>query len=384
MANGEGGAVRAGGDGVGVTAYVCRATAQVEVNVFAHASPRWRHPPAGMTAAEANQNLSELRGQGVVRDFRETFLQELSTRRLGGELDTHNASTEDPFEAQPPDLRAQSFGSTATLREAGGDLHANSPGMRRAEIHVSVTWHYSGSAPSSGGQQVTTTTPARRRTRHWAIRTTLGAGLNGSAVEVPIGFQIVNVTFRNRDTNQDSEYVLIGVGPAAGYTPGMFNLGVAGAPTVGSSIATSGDGFTNFETIMPVNHLDWQGRVAIVFSSSVSVLGPGYGWQYLRVPTLVEERIDVGGWQINRFAVGVDAGLFFGTFRWRQIPTASTSVTRTIQITRYSPFQYDVPREFFHVCWFATESHDLDAIELQRLRRFVVSIMEDFSANCGP
>jgi hypothetical protein len=68
------------------------------------------------------------------------------------------------------------------------------------------------------------------------------------------------------------------------------------------------------------------------------------------------------------------------TTSWRHIAPEHFNVRRP-STTFVTPFRYEVPREFAHICWFDTGSHELAATELMRLQRFARTIVSDYVDN---
>lgn len=307
------------------------------VRIVGHASPRWRHPQPE-TPAERNLALSWERARAVENAVRNLFLQRLGTgggARFGFQCvaDEHASS-----------LEATAAGSAQTVAEAGGDMAANDPELRRVDVLIETE------------QTVQTTTEQERtrelptRTNQWAVKViaveAAGAGPAGSTGIAEL---------KNRRTGQKAEGSWLAGGFGGGYELPI--------PTVAPDAA-----WAPFETSKPLTFEDFSGTMARLIHIDAGIGPAGYSVAYFSFPSYMSEGVSVSGFIMNQWGVGGSATLGAWGFI-DDIPEPPTE-TETVEVTS----SHTVGTSYGHQVFFPTESAHIPGDELTRLMQFVNSL----------
>jgi hypothetical protein len=267
----------------------------ISTQVIGHASPRWRHPDRGKTAADENLALSVARAEAAQKLI--AYILTQMSRGMAGTPDFQfTAIGVDPADEVHVDpVRGSAAGSSATLKEAGGDSDANDEHYRRADIVITVSWEVYGevgeSNPELPREEKTTGLAA---TTEWGLRLDLSEGV-GSVVGVAgLTGKIKNLSTGEPGSGQEASFVILGA---------TIGLGVS-APTP----QASGGSFTPFKTAAPVTlrQFDYS---AVGWGGGTVSAGVGGGLGAIKFFNVESEWIDISGMSVGGFTVDLTGGV---------------------------------------------------------------------------
>lgn len=327
---------------------------EIDVLLVGHASPLWEHTH-GRTREELNLNLSQDRVREVESYFRETFNRAYGSRGTPS-YGFERMSVDLGVSAETPAVTTAAVGSRETLREAGGNVRANDPAMRRVDITTRVILHVSGTAPSS--VPVEETTVEETRTRRWAVQIVMAGSFGEGA-----GGGFAMGRFKNRRTGQ----------VATGFFGGA---GIAGGPELPIPSASPNPSWTNFTTREPMTFEDFDGRLARLTDLSIGIGVAGYSWAYFQIEGM-RESVSVGGFIMNEWGAG--GSVLGGAWTFESIPRARTITRRTVE-TEETPYSFTIPDEFEHTVYFDTGSARIDDANLTQLEYYVETIISHIEA----
>ena len=324
-----------------------RIRTHVQIRIVGHASPQWRGAQGQRAKAALNKKLSEERAGRIRQIIERMFRQQLSDQNLTFGYDIDYAS---PRKAESDvTVGIESRGSTETLREAGGNLESNRPHMRRVEVSVRLTQMTDGAAPSSHPRKIRVPSATTR----WAIAVGMGASVGDGPAAAFAIFKL-----KNRDTGEEAEGVLGGIG---------IGGGVKWKP-IGTSVSWSG--YTDFVTDERVNFGDFDGRGVRLTSLGAGGGVVGYERTYLTIHGMGSgaQKMHVGG--LTSGALGWSGFVTSGNMVLLGTTPPPTHDEHTT-VTKWDPYKSDKSLDFSHVIWFKTGSSELSSDEEAMLQEFV-------------
>lgn len=328
---------------------------QLDVLIVGHASPRWEHTH-GRAREELNLNLSQDRVREVETYFREIFNRKYGSRGIadyGFERMSLDVEVADEMDS----LTSHGVGSSQTTREAGGDVRANDPSMRRVDLTTSVRLHVSGHAPSSVAVEETTIEDTH--SRHWAVQ----IAMVGSFGEVGGGgFALGN--FKNRKTGQ--------------IAPGLFiGGGLAGGPEIPVPSASPSPSWSDFTTVRPMTFEDFNGEAARLTDLSFGIGIAGYSAAFFQIEGM-SESVYVGGFVMNEWGLG--GAVLGGDWTFTSIPEPRV-ITSSSSETERTPYEFSIPDEFEHSVYFDTGSAEIDDANMTQLEVYVDTVIGNIQAH---
>jgi hypothetical protein len=238
-------------------------------------------------------------------------------------------------------LEASWAGQTETLEEAGGDLDANHPELRRVDIAVEVEE----TVPVSAGMSETRT--LETATTDWAVKVgfvfTGGEGAYASG-----GF----ATLKNRRTGQEVDGGWIAGGGGAGVELPI--------PAVSPNPSWS-----NFRTSSPVTFRTFEGTAVRFTHVDVGIGVAGYSFAYIAFPFYMDEGVSVSGFVMNQWGIG--GSVTSGVWDFTEPIPAPPTVVEEVEF----PAEATVGSNFGHRVRFDTGSADVSGPEMEQLRAFV-------------
>ncbi|NES82756.1 MAG: DUF4157 domain-containing protein [Moorea sp. SIO2B7] len=336
------------------------ATTEVDAELIGHASPRWEHR-RGASREELNLNLSQDRVTEVETYFREIFTRRMADRGTPIFNFTNECIDVDVAEEGSLDsasMTSSAVGDTGTLEEAGGNVKANAPSMRRVDVGVSLTWHISGEAPFT--EAVTHPEEcAPNATNQWSIKMAIGGG----AGHAGLGGAFAIGRVKNRLTGQEAEGSFVGGGIGIGLqTPGAN-------PGWGDWVDFTSEDVCTLE--------DFDGTLARLTSAGAGIGLIGYSLAWISFPMRGANAIYVGGF--NMGALGADAGSNVGTWNVHGTPPGpQCEPEHTTAVTNYAPYEYSVPHQYSHRVLFETGSSTMSDESLQQLELFVDNVLQNY------
>lgn len=234
---------------------VTNRTTFVDVQILGHASPRWDYPK-GELPKDLNYRLSHRRTEEII-----DVLPGLLKQKLAGNLDI-TFSTCGQESDTPIGIQAGSRGSEDTLQEAGGNLHANDPELRRADIDlefIDTVVHHSGTSEVGDSFEWPSECDVWR-SQDWSIAVAGAAGGGeGMTVETMTG------SLKNRANGGVRGWWLAAAGPGVGL-PG--------------NLTASSPSWTDFRTVQPMTFHDFNGVDVNVITDAFGIV---FGWGVVRL-----------------------------------------------------------------------------------------------------
>ena len=311
----------------------------VDVLMVGHASPRWEYTH-GKTREELNLNLAQDRVEKVETYFRDIFNQKYGDRG-NPSYDFERMSLDVEVSDEVDSIFSSASGSRETIREAGGNVKANDPSMRRVNLTTRIILNITGTAPSS--VPIEETTVEDTRTRRWAVQINV-VGSTGEGVGA--GFALGSI--KNRRTGQTASGSFVGGGIAGGIE----------LPIPSASPSSS---WENFTTDNALTFEDLDGEFARLTDLSIGIGVAGYSWAYFDIDGMSESSVPVGGFVMNEWGIG--GASLVGRWGFSSIPRPRTITTHRV-ITEETPYELNIPEQFDHVVYFDTGSAEIDEANL--------------------
>jgi hypothetical protein len=321
-------------------------TSRVHIDVVGHASPRWEHPKRN-SPAELNMQLSRARANEI-REILPTLLGPKLDGNLDVTLESRNYEHDIPL-----DISASARGSDDTSIEALGDLRANDPLLRRADLDIEFvdTVHNFAGISEEGDTYETPSECERQRGRKWSLsfvgNLSVGEIVGG-------GVAVGNLLQYTDEGTVVRGWNLFGLGGMLGFK-------------IPVSLTASIPNWTDFETAQPMSFRDFDRVGVSVCSGGVATPLIGYGYSSIEF-TQIRTTPDVIRDHGVSFGFEAGAGCLGATFGVQGVPTCDdTRGEETAGVSSMVHSMFVDTSSFVHRSLFETGQSALSIPEAQRL-----------------
>jgi outer membrane protein OmpA-like peptidoglycan-associated protein len=331
-----------------------------DVQITAHASPRWRGAKSEQERIARNQELSLRRGDAVKRLLTERLREALRGTNIKFEYDVGYVD-ESAIPDQTVVVGSQGRGQSESIVAARGDKSNNDPNFRRVDIRVRIAHELQEQVP----RRVVNHYKHPTRSQFWYV--SVAAGVTAAAV-ASVSYLIVKLRNNWGANNQTATgHAIIG-GAGVGFTGiPKFNKVLAASASFGPE--------ASFYTTYDVDFDVFDG-IGIRYTSAKAGIYFGYERGYLTFYGLGSgaESIDVSGW-----SGGGEWGASMSTGNgvlWLE------SVPPNYEIRSYTTTEFDLHKSQWIVdhetsVYFMTDSADLLPDGTKELNAFVAKVVRD-------